>query len=79
MMNFLKKLDRAATKAINQLDKDVQMPIVRAMNGEVFNHGIERQSPQKRKDTSVSLLNQTDSLDNGGEIKASELGEDFSR
>jgi hypothetical protein len=79
MMNFLKKLDRAATKAINQLDKDVQMPIVRAMNGEVFNHGIERQSPQKRKDMNESPFNTSNSLDNGGEIKASELGEDFSR
>ena len=77
MMNFLKKLDRAATKAIDQLDKDVQMPIVRAISGEVFNHGIESQSPQKRKDT--NSFNQANSLDNGGETKSSELGEDFSR
>jgi hypothetical protein len=79
MMNFLKKLDRAANKAINQLDKDVQMPIVRAMSGEVFNHGIERQSPQKRKDMNESPFNASNSLDNGGETKSSELGEDFSR
>jgi hypothetical protein len=79
MMNFLKKLDRAANKAINQLDNDVQMPIVRAMSGEVFNHGIEQQNPQKRKETDASLYNQVDTLDNGGETKSSQLGEDFSR
>jgi hypothetical protein len=79
MMNFLEKLEHAAAKLVAKIDNDLQEPIVHAMNGEVFNHGIERQSPQKRKDTSVSLLNQTDSLNNGGETKASELGEDFSR
>jgi hypothetical protein len=79
MMNFLKKLDRAANKAISQLDNDVQMPIVRAMSGDVFTHGLEQQSPQKRKDTDASLYNQADTLDNGGETKSSQLGEDFSR
>jgi hypothetical protein len=75
MMNFLKKLDRAAANAIAQIDKDVQAPIVHTMSGEVFTHGLERQNPQKRKDQ-FELNN---SLDNGGEIKSPTLGEDFSR
>lgn len=39
MLNFLKKLDSMAERFIDTMDNDLQEPVVRILNGDVFNSG----------------------------------------
>jgi hypothetical protein len=79
MKNILGTLERAAANFITQMDNNLQEPLVHAMKGEVFNDGVKNRLPQKSKELSETAFNQTDCLDNGGEIKSPNPGENFSR
>jgi hypothetical protein len=45
MMNLFKKLDRMAERLISTMDGELNEPVVRAVTGDVFTHGMENRRP----------------------------------
>jgi hypothetical protein len=73
MKNILGKLEQAAANFIAHIDNDLQEPLVHAMKGEVFTHGMEQQLPRKAKEVAQNSLAQSIDEGNQAESKAVEM------